>query len=579
MVPRRGHPRGDRRDLADRGLHGHPRRRVRRVRVRAAEGLAARVPRDGQDLRAAALHERPLHQQGHRRDPRAAGLHGRLPDDDGGRHLHHQRHGARRRDAARALAGRLHHGAEGPRQAGLHGEPDARARLLARARDRQEGPGLRAHRPQAQAAGHDAHPRAARRGPDDGRAPAPPRHGRGARHDHGRRHPRALHGSRDRSLEPLHRLHARQGPGQDPRPGPRRGLQEAAPRRAADARELARPPARPVLRLEALRPHAGRPLQAQHAARPRGRPGGARAHGARPRRADPAPRQPAAQAGPRSHGRRVRRGAGLLRGAQRADAHGRRPPRARRVRALRQPAPAHGRRARAGGVPPRPLPHGARRPRADDDRGRRHDHAADDHQHPPGRRGAQGVLRLLAAVAVHGSDELAVRPHPPPPPLGARLGRPDPRARADRGARRPLHALRPHVPDRDARGSEHRPHRLALLVREGLGARLRPGAVPARRERLPERRGALPRRVGGGALADRPGERADRGGRLARLARPRAQDRRRARPGRRHRGPLHGRGAGADRLRRDGADPVPRARRREPRPHGLEHACARPCRS
>ena len=50
--------------------------------------------------------------------------------------------------------GRLPDGAEGPREAGLHREPDAGARLLARARDRQEGQGLRPHRPQAQAPGH-----------------------------------------------------------------------------------------------------------------------------------------------------------------------------------------------------------------------------------------------------------------------------------------------------------------------------------------------------------------------------------------------------------------------------------------
>ena len=36
------------------------------------------------------------------------------------------------------------------------GEPDAGPRLVARARDRQEGQGLRPHRPQAQAAGHRA---------------------------------------------------------------------------------------------------------------------------------------------------------------------------------------------------------------------------------------------------------------------------------------------------------------------------------------------------------------------------------------------------------------------------------------
>ena len=85
------------------------------------------------------------------------------------------------------------------------------------------------------------------------------------------------------------------------------------------------------------------------------------------------------------------------------------PRRARRVRALRQPPSPHDRRADPGGVPRRSLPHGARRPRADDDGGRRHDHAADDHQHPPGRGCAEGVLRLLAAVAVHAADELARR--------------------------------------------------------------------------------------------------------------------------------------------------------------------------
>ncbi len=54
----------------------------------------------------------------------------------------------------------------------------------------------------------------------------------------------------------------------------------------------------------------------------------------------------------------------------------------RRVRALRQPAPAHGRRADPGRFPRRPLPDGAGRSRAPHDRGRRRDHAADDHQHP-----------------------------------------------------------------------------------------------------------------------------------------------------------------------------------------------------
>ncbi len=151
--PREGRSaRDDRRHLADRGLHRQPRRPVRRVHVRRAGRLARAVPREGPDLRAPADGDGRVHQPRDRRDPRAVGLHGRLPVDDRARHVRHQRHRARRRHAARALAGRVPDGAEGPREAGLHRQPDARARLLAGARDRQEGQGLRPHRPQAQAA-------------------------------------------------------------------------------------------------------------------------------------------------------------------------------------------------------------------------------------------------------------------------------------------------------------------------------------------------------------------------------------------------------------------------------------------
>ena len=121
---------------------------------------ASRTPREGHHLLAPAEREGRLPEPRDRRDPRADGLHGRPPLDDRLGHLHHQRHRARRRHPARALAGRLRDGAEGPREAGLHREPDALARLLGRARDRQEGPRLRPHRPQAQAAGHDAAARA-----------------------------------------------------------------------------------------------------------------------------------------------------------------------------------------------------------------------------------------------------------------------------------------------------------------------------------------------------------------------------------------------------------------------------------
>ncbi len=121
-----------------------------------------------------------------------------------------------------------------------------------------------------------------------------------------------------------------------------------------------------------------------------------------------------------------------------------------RIRALRQPPPAHGGRAGAGGLPCRSLPHGARGARAHDHRGRRHHHAAVDHQHPAGGRGPQGVLRELAALAVHGPDQLAGRAHPPAAALGPGRGRSHPGARSHRGARRAPHPLRAHVPHRDA---------------------------------------------------------------------------------------------------------------------------------
>ena len=209
-------------------------------------------------------------------------------------------------------------------------------------------------------------------------------------------------------------------------------------------REVAAQPA--LLRPQALRPHPRRPLQAELAAEPRHRPRHARAHARGHHR--PRPRAGRAAQAPRHARGRLGGDQGLRRGGAQPSprARGRLP---RRVRALRQPPPADRRRAHPGGLPHRPLPDGARRARAPHHRGRRHDHAADDHQHPPGRGGPEGVLRVLAALAVHGPDELAVGPHAPASPQRPRRRRPDARARADRGARRAPDPLRPHVPDRD----------------------------------------------------------------------------------------------------------------------------------
>ena len=139
--------------------------------------------------------------------------------------------------------GRLPDGAEGPREAGLHRQPDARARLLAGARDRQEGQGLRPHRPQAQAAGDGA---AARDGLRDRRG------------DPEAVRELALHPQHDRGR---HRGHAHRRGRAD------RAVQEAAPGRAAERRQREGAAQPAVLRPQALRPHARRPLQAQLAAR------------------------------------------------------------------------------------------------------------------------------------------------------------------------------------------------------------------------------------------------------------------------------------------------------------------------
>ena len=103
--------------------------------------------------------------------------------------------------------------------------------------------------------------------------------------------------------------------------------------------------------------------------------------------------------------------------------------------------------------------------------------------------------------------------------VGTRCRWAHPRARPDRGARRAPDPLRPHVPDRDAGRSEHRPDRLARLLRQGLGARLRADAVSQDREGQDHRQHRVPGRAAGGEVHDRPGQRRDRQERQARRRR------------------------------------------------------------
>src|SRR5439155_1240745 len=117
----------------------------------------------------------------------------------------------------------------------------------------------------------------------------------------------------------------------------------------------------------------------------------------------------------------------------------------RRHRPSRQPARPCRRRARREPVPHRARPHGARDQGADEPAGHRDADAAGAHQLQAGVRGDQGVLRLLAALAVHGPDEPPLRDHAQAPSLGPRPGRTHARARGLRGARCAPDALRSRV--------------------------------------------------------------------------------------------------------------------------------------
>ena len=106
----------------------------------------------------------------------------------------------------------------------------------------------------------------------------------------------------------------------------------------------------------------------------------------------------------------------------------RRQGRDRRHRPSRQSPGALGRRADGEPIPHRPVAHGARDQGAHVVGRYRHgDAAGPDQRQAGGRRGAR-VLRLLAALAVHGSDQSAVGDHPQAAPVGARAGRSDARS-------------------------------------------------------------------------------------------------------------------------------------------------------
>ena len=120
----------------------------------------------------------------------------------------------------------------------------------------------------------------------------------------------------------------------------------------------------------------------------------------------------------------------------------------RRHRSPGQPPRPFGRRAPREPVPHRPGPHGARDQGKDVGLpGNGDGHAARPDQREAGDGRDSRVLRVVAAVAVHGPDQPAVGSHAQASSFGARARRSVARARRLRSPRRAPDALRPHLPD------------------------------------------------------------------------------------------------------------------------------------
>ena len=113
----------------------------------------------------------------------------------------------------------------------------------------------------------------------------------------------------------------------------------------------------------------------------------------------------------------------------------------------------------------------------------------------------------VAAVAVHGPEQPAVGSHPQASRLGAWPGRPDPRARRLRSARRASDPLRPRLHHRDAGRPEHRPDQLAGRVRAHQQVRFPRDPVPQGRGRQGHRRHRVPVGDRGERVRHRPGQR------------------------------------------------------------------------
>src|SRR5207247_1798139 len=112
------------------------------------------------------------------------------------------------------------------------------------------------------------------------------------------------------------------------------------------------------------------------------------------------------------------------------------------------------------------------------------------------------LMVKLGAKATADIDHLGNRRVPP---CGAGSPRPLPRTRRGRRARRPSNALRPELPERDARRPEHRPDLVALGLRANERVRLHRDAVPEGPAWARHGRDRVPDGARGGAVRHRSG--------------------------------------------------------------------------
>ena len=463
------------------------------------------------------------------RNPAEGNLHGRHPAHDRAGNLHHQRRRARGGQPDPPLARRDLLARERRLRLADHPLP----RLLAGVRDRpEEGVDLRQDRPQEAPAGDGVPARAGIRQPrSDRRLVLPAHHHAGIGRPGGevaacgqdpgtavapRRHP-TLPGRREAAVprrrgagQPAgargrgHRLRPSGQPalthrgqllrarGDQAGPQRRRRRDDQGRRgdprlfghqagRAGHDRERGEGPAQHVLLLAPLRPGTGRALQAQQEVRLRRAPGDAHA----------------GAGGHRQHDDHAHQG--LHRRRQR-----------RRHRPPGQSPHPLGRRAPDQPSEDRLLPHGAHRQGAHVAEGGGHDPAAGSGVDQADRCHHQGVLRIQPALAVHGAGQPACGADPQEAAERARPRRPVTGPRRLRGARRPLHPLRTHVPDRDPGRTEHRVDRVAGQLHARQLLRLPGDSVPQGGRRPRHARDRVPVGDRRREVLHRPGRRAGR---------------------------------------------------------------------